>query len=340
MLWQMAEEPVLCFDGDEAGLKAAFRAVHLALPELKPGRSVRFALLPCGQDPDDLIRGEGPQAFGRIIDAAKPLIDMLWLSAAHGLDLGTPERRAGFEQSLRAAVATIRDVDVRRHYEAAVKERIEKHFGGGRPQANRNFPRGVREGRARFVPVPTAPSASLLANPLVQGGGRGGGASLSEAVLLGVLILHPEIAAERLETLGHAHFAGKGFAALAASLAAILAESPAISSQELQERLAAQGHSERVTAILERLRKTGLGGLAAAETGRVAAVFDEASHLRLRTGALSIERQAAASAFARESNEVNLSRLRDIQEQDQRNLRHDQRDGTEETVIVHPFKRR
>ena len=95
-----------------------------------------------------------------------------------------------------------------------------------------------------------------------------------------------------------------------------------------------------MAAILERLRKAGLGGLAAAETERAAAVFDDAAHLRLRTGALSIERQAAASAFARESNEVNLSRLRDIQEQDQRNLRPDQRDETEETVIVHPFKRR
>jgi DNA primase len=340
MLWQMAEEPILCFDGDEAGLKAAFRAVHLALVELKPGRSVKFALLPGGQDPDDLIRGEGPQAFGRILDAAKPLIDMLWYASAHGLDLGTPERRAGFEQSLRAAVATIRDSDVRRHYESSIKQRIEKHFGQGRSQPNRRGDRRAPFSRGRFAPVPTGPSASLLANSMVQGSGRGGGASLSEAVLLGSLILHPDIAAERLESLGHTHFAGKGFSALAASLAAILAESPAISATDLQEALAKQGHGERVSAILERLRRSGHGGLAAAETGRAAAVFDDASHLRLRTGALSIERQAAASAFARESNEVNLSRLRDIQEQDQRNLRPDQRDETEETMIVHPFKRR
>jgi DNA primase len=158
-------------------------------------------------------------------------------------------------------------------------------------------------------------------------------------LLLGSLILHPEIAAERLESLDNSHFAGKGIAALAASLTSILAGSPGISAQELQDELTRQGHGDRIAAILDRLRKAGLGGLATAETGRVAAVFDDASHLRLRTGALSIERQAAASAFARESDEVNLSRLRDIQEQDQRNLRHDQRDETEETVIVHPFKR-
>ncbi len=163
---------------------------------------------------------------------------------------------------------------------------------------------------------------------------------MSETVLLGSLMLHPEIAAERLESLGHAHFAGKGFAALAASLAAILAESPAISTVELQEALAKQGHGDRVSAILERLRKAGLGGLAAAEKERAAAVFDDAAHLRLRTGALSIERQAAAAAFGRDASDVHLSRLRDIQEQDQRHLRPDKRDETEGVVIVHPFKQR
>lgn len=342
MLWQMADEPVLCFDGDEAGMKAAFRAVHLALAELKPGRSVKFALLPEGQDPDDLICGEGPQAFSRILDAAKPLIDMLWLSAAQGLDLGTPERRAGFEQALRAAVATIRDPDVRKHYEVAIRERVERHFGGRQAAANRFGSRDRRPGRnGRSAPQqPTGPSASLLAHPLVRGGGRSAGPSLGEAVLLGVLILHPEIAAERMESLGHAHFAGKGFSALAAALAAILAESPGISAAGLQEALERQGHGERVAAVLDKLRRDGLGGLAGAEPERAAAVFDDAAHLRLRTGALSIERRAAAAAFGRDADDVHLSRLRDIQEQDQRNLRPDQRDETGDTKIVHPFKRR
>ncbi len=136
MLWQMADEPVLCFDGDEAGLKAAFRAVHLALAELKPGKSVRFALLPGGQDPDDLIRAEGTEPFRKILEAAKPLVDMLWLSATYGLDLATPERRAGVEKELRAAVATIADMDVRRHYETAIKERLALHFGGARRPPN------------------------------------------------------------------------------------------------------------------------------------------------------------------------------------------------------------
>lgn len=340
MLWQMADEPILCFDGDEAGVKAAFRAVHLALAELKPGKSVKFALLPEGQDPDDLIRAEGPQTFANVLEAAKPLVDMLWFASAHGLDLGTPERRAGFEQALRVAVGTIRDPDVRRHYETAIRERLDTHFGQRRSGPNREPKGRAAFRRGQYPPQPTGPSASLLANPLVRAGGRVAGPSLREAVLLGVMILHPEIGVERLESLAEAHFAGKGFSSLGAALMALLAESPGISAADLQAALAAKGHGETVAAILARLRRAGLAGLADAPIERAAAVFDDAAHLRLRTGTLSIERQAAASAFARESDEVNLSRLRDIQEQDQRSLRPDQRDETEETVIVHPFKGR
>ena len=161
MLWQMAEEPVLCFDGDEAGLKAAFRAVNLALAELKPAKSVRFALLPGGQDPDDLIRAEGPEAFRKILDAAKPLVDMLWLSATYGLDLATPERRAGVEQALRAAVATIGDIDVRRHYETAVKESLALHFGSARRPPNR-----VSESAGGLAPTGRAAVPAPARRPL------------------------------------------------------------------------------------------------------------------------------------------------------------------------------
>ena len=92
--------------------------------------------------------------------------------------------------------------------------------------------------------------------------------------------------------------------------------------------------------ILEKLRGIGLGALAGVDLERAAAIWDDAHHLRLRAGALSIERQAAATALGREASDVHLSRLRDIQEQVSRNLRPDQRDETEEAVIVHPFKRR
>lgn len=345
LLWQMADEPVLCFDGDDAGLKAAFRAVDLALSNLQPGKSVRFALLPGGQDPDDLIRREGPEPFRRILAAAKPLVDMLWMSAGFGVDLATPERRAQFEQSLRSAIATIGNPDVRRHYEMAVRERLERHFGGA-PRPPRGFTADRRspEGRSlprkgRLQPQPTGPSASLLANPLVSENGRGAGPSLSDATLLGAILLHPEIAAERLEALAETSFSGKGIARLAAAMAARLAESPNVSAGDLRAGLEREGLGEAVAAILEKLRRSGLGSIADADTAHAAAVWDDAAHLRLRTGTLSIERQAAAAALGQEASDIHLSRLRDIQEQDQRSLRPDRLEEAE-TVIVHPFKRR
>ncbi|MGA7069476.1 MAG: DNA primase, partial [Pseudolabrys sp.] len=97
LLWKMADEPVLCFDGDGAGLRAAYRAVDLAMPRIKPGKSLRFALLPQGQDPDDLVRSGGREAVSEVITAARPLADILWARETEGHSFDTPERRAALE---------------------------------------------------------------------------------------------------------------------------------------------------------------------------------------------------------------------------------------------------
>src|SRR4029077_9816462 len=78
LLWKMADEPILCFDGDKAGQRAAFRAVDMAMPRLKPGKSLRFAMLPEGQDPDDLYRSGGREAIADVLAGARPLGEMLW----------------------------------------------------------------------------------------------------------------------------------------------------------------------------------------------------------------------------------------------------------------------
>src|SRR6185369_769829 len=100
LIWKMADEPVLCFDGDGAGRRAAYRAVDLALPHIKPGKTVKFALLPEGQDPDDLVRSGGREAIGEVIEAARPLAEMLWQRETEAGSFDTPERRAGLEQRI------------------------------------------------------------------------------------------------------------------------------------------------------------------------------------------------------------------------------------------------
>src|SRR5215468_7959518 len=109
LLWKMADEPILCFDGDSAGRRAAYRAVDLALPLLRPGKSLKFAILPEGQDPDDLVRSGGTDAVEEVLTVARPLADMLWLRETETGGFETPERRAALETRLGALVDRIGD---------------------------------------------------------------------------------------------------------------------------------------------------------------------------------------------------------------------------------------
>src|SRR5690349_13804041 len=128
LLWKMADEPILCFDGDRAGQKAAYRAADLALPNLLPGKSLRFALLPEGQDPDDLARSGGRVAIEEVISAARPLVDMIWSREIEGGSFATPERRAALEARIGELANSIRDEVVRRYYREDLVQRLQRTF--------------------------------------------------------------------------------------------------------------------------------------------------------------------------------------------------------------------
>jgi DNA primase len=128
LLWKMADEPILCFDGDKAGQKAAWRAADLALPHLKPDKSLRFALLPEGQDPDDLARSGGRVAIEEVISTARGLADLIWARETAGGSFGTPERRAGLEARINELTNGIRDEVMRRYYGQDMKERLYRAF--------------------------------------------------------------------------------------------------------------------------------------------------------------------------------------------------------------------
>jgi DNA primase len=134
LLWKMADEPILCFDGDKAGQKAAWRAAELALPHLAPGKSLRFALLPEGQDPDDLARSGGRGAIEEVIGAARGLADVIWSREIEGGTFVTPERRAALEKRINELTNGIRDEVVRRYYRQDLAERLQRTFApeGGR----------------------------------------------------------------------------------------------------------------------------------------------------------------------------------------------------------------
>ncbi len=158
---------------------------------LKPGQSLRFALMPQGQDPDDLLRSEGQAAIKTIIDAAEPMIEMLWRRALQTNDRSTPERQAQFERALEEEVQRIGDPKVKQYYAADVRRRVGSLFGTGEarrwrprlPGMMRKVQPGARlRGRGWSAPKPwevaepafARAQGSRAQDPIAPGGGAAG----------------------------------------------------------------------------------------------------------------------------------------------------------------------
>ena len=133
-LWRLAPEPVLCFDGDPAGQRAALRALHRALPLLKPGHSLRFATLPNGEDPDSYIRRRGAVEFGNLLRRPRSLLDALWNGGVGVKRIDTPERRADLKQRLERRAALIGDRNVGSEYRRMLLDRYYKLTREDRPK--------------------------------------------------------------------------------------------------------------------------------------------------------------------------------------------------------------
>ena len=197
LMWRISPEPVIMLDGDAAGQRAARRLIDLALPMTGPGQALRFATLPAGQDPDDLIRAHGAGALQKVLDGARPLVDLLWEREVEGRAFDSPERRAALDASLRKSIALIPDETTRNHYIAALKERRFELFGGRRG-AGRLTP-GPRDWKGRAAPAPVR--AQTRATPLGQ---QDAGDATLESMVLALCAAYPGVAARmesRLELL-------------------------------------------------------------------------------------------------------------------------------------------
>src|SRR5580704_10275633 len=169
LLWKMAEEPILCFDGDRAGRKAAYRAIDMALPVIGPGRSLVFALLPDGQDPDDLVQSGGREAVAQLLSRILPLADLIWVRETENKSFATPERRAGLERRFGEIAREIRDEALRRHYQAAFKERFFQFFRRGGYGASAAAANAARAGGPKPAwQRSSKPTSNLAAAPLVS----------------------------------------------------------------------------------------------------------------------------------------------------------------------------
>ncbi|MDB0015608.1 DNA primase [Amylibacter sp.] len=128
LIWRIHHEPIIALDGDTAGLRAALRLIDLALPLLETGKSLRFCILPTGQDPDDILKEKGAAYMKELLENAVPMVNLLWQRETEGKDFDSPERRALLDKSLRTAVMKIRDKSIRHHYGQAIKELRYKLF--------------------------------------------------------------------------------------------------------------------------------------------------------------------------------------------------------------------
>ncbi|MET0250996.1 MAG: DNA primase [Novosphingobium sp.] len=181
LLWRVCETPVLCFDGDAAGQRAAHRAVLRALPLLRAGHSLAIATLPAGFDPDDLVKAKGAAAMHQVIAAARPLVETLWQFEHEAQPIATPEAKAGLKARLLEQVDAIAHPDIRALYRRDLLARFSALAFPPRPAAAPAGPRG------RFRPV--QPVLSSQGGRLQKGAAASRDALLA-AVLAG-LVRHP-----------------------------------------------------------------------------------------------------------------------------------------------------
>ena len=132
MMWGLHPEPVVALDGDAAGLRAAYRLIEIALPHIDASRALRFALMPEGQDPDDVIQKGGPEASQTLLENAIPMVDLMWRQATEGQNFDSPERKSALEHALQNQTRLIKDAGLRRNYETAVRDK-RWDFSGPRP---------------------------------------------------------------------------------------------------------------------------------------------------------------------------------------------------------------
>ncbi|QLC24226.1 DNA primase [Parasphingopyxis algicola] len=129
MLWRIDEAPILCFDGDAAGQKAAARAIDRALPAIQPERSLAFVQLPPGQDPDDIIRSGGTDALRAQFEEPLSLDAFLWRHEAAKIDPKSPTARAKLKRRLNELAGAIGDPAMREEFGRDFRERFWDAFG-------------------------------------------------------------------------------------------------------------------------------------------------------------------------------------------------------------------
>jgi DNA primase len=371
LLWRMTSEPILCFDGDSAGKKAAFRAIDTVLPLLKPGQSVRFAFLPDGLDPDDLIRQQGPEAMEAALAAALPLAQVLFDREWAQDDWSTPERRARLEQQVRLLVARIEDASVRSHYEQDMRRRLQAAWGNdrgaaplrpsretgfgrqlpppGRPGTRGGYGAGFsgsgqtlgarrRPGQGFYggpgqPPIHAQASSSLLQSPLVSGDTSR--PSYRELLLIRTLLNHAWLAMNEAEALADVNFTAPALRRLRDAILAAVSLDNSLDTADLRSHLVQTGFGG-VVDLVDRSVTHRCDRFAEPEAGRaeVEAGWRHALALHERQVGLKAALEIAERAWHEDRDEDAFQRICELQAELERMARPGELDHTEDAAAI------
>jgi DNA primase len=340
LLWRMADEPLLCFDGDDAGRRAAYRALDLALPLIRPGKSLKFVALPDGQDPDDLVRSSGREAVEDVLGAARPLAEVLWARESEAGPFDTPERRAALESRVAEVTAAIGDEAVRRYYREDFAARLRRMFAPAeiaprrRPWVEAGQRRGPRgqprppvsrfPGDERYV----AASPQFAASPLHRG--HRAAIPRREALILQAALNHPWLLHDRLEEFAEAEFRHADTRRLKAALIDAIAHRFAdeagdegggrrfgadeeAARAELAEELGRLGFADLLGRIERTITTPSVwGARTQAAAADVLHTWKQLLALHRQWHSLTRELKEAELALGQENTETNYARLCDI----------------------------
>jgi DNA primase len=262
----MSPEPIVCLDGDAAGQKAASRAADLALPHIQPERSLRFAFLPTGLDPDDLIRRDGSDAMRKVLKDTSPLIDVLWRRERNAEPLDTPERKAGLERRLATIAKRIADPAVSAQYgqalRALAKDALWHQRGGGQGASARRDARGLAKAapdwrtrelaQARRKPGLPPPQRAAAREELLRHGVarlQGEVGLAREAIILRTLLNHPHLLDDIAEEIADIKLSNPELAGLRDAILGLHSAKSPLDSDTLATHLNASGHQSALGLI-------------------------------------------------------------------------------------------
>jgi DNA primase len=260
LLWRLHPEPTLSFDGDKAGLRAAYRSLDRALPLLKPGRSFKFALLTGGQDPDDVLREKGPLALKDVLSQTRPCVEVLFLRERDAEQLDTPERKAGLKSRLRSAANSIQDKDLAEQYRNDLLRRFDTLFARPAPQQGPSF--GAFGGRAPWRKGGIVPLQGSSTEAQASAARMGGKLDLTAAAVAQGVIDDPERLDEVLEAVQAYGFGDPALDGLAKEIIRVRLNADSLDSETLKRHLAKAGLSALVRDVEKAALKSGAPFLA------------------------------------------------------------------------------